>query len=78
MFGAIIRALLYICGLALCYYLVLWVLAEIGIMLPHMVVVILGVMLALIAILVLYQLFNPWFANWQWFPQRRPPPPPRP
>jgi hypothetical protein len=75
MFGAIIRALLYICGLAICYYLILWVLGMIGIALPHMVVTILGVMLVLVAILILYQLFSPWLTGYQWFPQRRPPPP---
>jgi len=75
MFGAIIRALIYICFLALGYYVILWVLGAIGIMLPHMVVVIFGVILALIAILVLYQLFSPWIGGYQWFPQRGPPPP---
>ena len=37
----LIYALIYLCGLALCFYLIVWVLGAIGIVLPHMVVVIL-------------------------------------
>jgi hypothetical protein len=73
MFGAIIRALLYLCALALCFYLVIWVIAELGIMIPAMVVHILGIMFVLIAILVLYQLFWPYWGNINWW-GRRPPP----
>jgi hypothetical protein len=54
MIGAILRALIYLCGLALVFYLVVWVLAEIGIVLPFMVVRIIGVMFALIALLALF------------------------
>lgn len=72
LFEAIIRALLYICGLAIAYYLIIWVLGAIGLMLPHMVVTILGVMLILVAILVLFRLFMPWFAGYTWFPPRNP------
>lgn len=70
-FEAIIRALIYICFIALGYYLILWVLAAIGIMIPHMVVVVLGVILVLVAILVMFRLFAPWIGGWSLFPPRR-------
>jgi hypothetical protein len=63
MFEAIIRALLYICGIALCYFLIIWVLGEIGIMIPAMVLKILLVMLVLVCILVLWRLFSPFFGS---------------
>ena len=53
----LIYALIYLCGLALCFYLIVWVLGAIGIVLPHMVIVILGVVLVLVAILILWRLF---------------------
>jgi hypothetical protein len=63
MVEAIIRALLYICAIVLCYFLILWVLAAIGLEIPAMVVKIIMVMLILVCILVLYRLFSPWFGN---------------
>jgi hypothetical protein len=63
MFEAIIRALLYICGIVLCYFLIVWVLTEIGITIPVMVLHVLMVMLVLVCILVLYRLFSPWFGG---------------
>lgn len=63
MFEAIIRALLYICGLVLCYFLVLWVLGELGIAIPMMVAHVLAIMLALVCILILWRLFSPWFGG---------------
>lgn len=53
----IIYALLYLCGIALGFYLILYVLAAIGIALPHMIVTILQVVLVLVAVLVIYRLF---------------------
>jgi len=73
MFGALIRALIYLCVIALCFFLVLWVLGELGIMLPAMVIVILKVIFVLIALLVLYQLLWPLMAGYDWW-GRRPPP----
>jgi hypothetical protein len=73
MFGQVIRALLYLCCIALCFFLVLWVLGELGIALPAMVVVILKVIFILVAILILYQLFTPYFGGVDWW-GRRPPP----
>ena len=64
MVEAIIRALLYICAIVLCYFLILWVLTTIGIAIPAMVAKIILVMLVLICILVLYRLFAPWFGSW--------------
>lgn len=59
----VIRALLYLCAVALCFFLVVWVLAEIGFVLPAMVLVILKVMFGLIAILVLVRLFWPYVSG---------------
>jgi hypothetical protein len=67
---AVIRALLYLCGIALVFYLVIWVLGAIGIHLPVMVVNILLVMLVLVAILILVRLFWPLVAGVDWFPRR--------
>ena len=53
----VIYALIYICGIALCYYLIIWVLGAIGLVLPHMVLIILLVVLVLVAILILWRLF---------------------
>ena len=57
MIERIIYALIYICGLALAYWLIVWVLGAIGLALPHMVLVILGVIMVLVAILILWRLF---------------------
>jgi len=54
----VIYALIYICGIALCYFLIIWVLGAIGLHLPAMVVNILLVVLVLVAILVLWRLFD--------------------
>lgn len=67
MFGQVIRALLYLCFVVLAYYLILWVLAALGIQLPLMVERILGVILILVAILVLYQLFRPYLRGIDWW-----------
>jgi hypothetical protein len=67
MFGNIVRALIYLCFLAIAFYLVLWVLTSIGIALPFMVVTILKVIFVLVAILILYQLFWPAFSGFNWW-----------
>jgi hypothetical protein len=67
MVGALIRALLYLCCIALAFYLVIWVLGELGIALPTMVIHIIGVMFVLVALLVLWQLFSPWMAGVNWW-----------
>ena len=67
MIEAVIRALIYLCALAVVFYLILWVLAELGVVLPVMVVHIIGVMLVLVAFLVLWKLFSPWFAGVNWW-----------
>jgi hypothetical protein len=65
MIERVIYALLYICGIALCYFLIIWVLGAIGLHLPAMVLNILLVMLVLVAVLVLVRLFAP---NIKWWP----------
>ena len=73
MFGALIRALIYLCFLALAFYLCIWVIGELGIMIPLMVIHIIGVIFVLFAILILYQLFWPYASGFNWW-GRRPPP----
>jgi hypothetical protein len=62
----VIYALIYICGIALCYYLIIWVLGAIGLHLPAMVLNILLVVLVLVAILILWRLFGG--AGIRWWP----------
>ena len=57
MVARVIYALIYICGIALCYFLIIWVLGAIGLHLPAVVVNILLVVLVLVAILMLWRLF---------------------
>jgi hypothetical protein len=57
MFERVIYALIYLCGLFLLYWIVMWVLASLGIYLPPHVPQILMVIMILIAILILYRLF---------------------
>ncbi len=68
----IIFALLWLCGVVLGFYLIVWVLAALGIALPAMVVTILKVMLVLVAILVLVRIFYPVFSGRNWFGERAP------
>lgn len=69
---AVIRALLYLCAIALVFFLCLWVLASLGVALPVMVITILKIMFVLVAILVLVRLFWPIVSNASWFPPRGP------
>lgn len=59
MLERVIRALIYLCVIALCFFLIVWVLSVLGIVLPIMVVTIFKVIFVLIAILVLVRLFLP-------------------
>lgn len=76
-FEALIRALIYLCLIALAFFLCVWVLAEIGLALPYMVLTILKVIFVLVAILILVRLFYPWINGFTFFPPPRNPPPPR-
>lgn len=69
---AVIRALLYLCCIALAFFLCIWVLGVLGVALPGMVITILKVMFVLIAILVLLRLFWPVFGSYNWFPPKGP------
>jgi hypothetical protein len=77
MVGRVIRALIYLCVIALLFYLCLWVIGMLGIPLPGMVINILKVIFVLVAILVLYQLFAPAVSNYDWW-GRNPNNPPGP
>ena len=75
MFEALVRALIYICFIALAFFLCIWVLGQIGLMLPMIVITILKVIFVLVAILILYRLFAPVISGYAWFPPRKPPVP---
>lgn len=64
---AVIRALLYLCIIAICFYLCIWVIAALGIGLPAMVITILKIMFVLVAILILVRLFYPFVQGQNWF-----------
>ena len=67
----VIYALIYICGIALCYFLIIWVLGAIGLHIPQQVQVILMVVLVLVAVLVLWRLFaGSGFPLWPRTPPR--------
>lgn len=73
MFEALIRALIYLACLALAFFLTLWVLDQIGLNLPIMVVQCLKVIFILIGVLVLYQLLWPAVSGIGWFKSNSPP-----
>ena len=62
----VIYALIYLCGIMLCYFLIIWVLGAIGLHIPAMVANILLVVLVLVAILVLWRIFAG--AGIRWWP----------
>lgn len=68
----VIRALLYLIAIAICYYLILWVLSAIGIHIPPQILTLLMVAFGLIAVLVLVRLFWPYVSGARWFPDDRP------
>ena len=68
----VIRALIYLCVIALCFFLCVWVLGVLGVALPYMVVTILKVIFVLIAILILVRLFYPVLSGFSLFPDRKP------
>jgi hypothetical protein len=73
MFEALVRALIYLCCVALAFFLCVWVLGELGVILPYMVINILKVIFVLVAILILARLFGPMISGYNWFPPRKPP-----
>jgi hypothetical protein len=71
LFERVIRALLYLCVIAICFYLIIWVLGSLGLAIPYMVMNILKVMFVLIAILILVRLFFPVFSGYDWWGSNR-------
>ena len=67
LFERVIRALIYLCVIALCFYLIVWVLGALGVLLPYMVLNILKVMFCLVAILILVRLFWPVIGGYDWW-----------
>jgi hypothetical protein len=70
-FEAIIRALIYLCCIALAFFLCIWVLGQLGVALPAMVITILKVIFVLVAILILVRLFWPALSGTNWFPPKQ-------
>ncbi|TXH32071.1 MAG: hypothetical protein E6Q98_25805 [Rhodospirillaceae bacterium] len=64
MLEAVIRFLITMCLIALCVFLVIWVLGAIGIVLPAMVVKIIWIIAALVAVLFLVRLLKPYWGNY--------------
>ncbi len=64
MVEAVIRALIYILCLVACVFLVLWVFASVGIALPAMVIKIVWIIVALLCLLVLFRLLQPYAGNY--------------
>ena len=64
MIEAVIRFLIGLCLLVAAVFLVLWVIAAIGLAIPAMVVKILWIVVALIALLWLFRLLRPYAGNW--------------
>lgn len=67
MFGQVIRTLIYVCLMALAFYLCVWVLGIIGLPIPQFAVMILGVIFVLVCILILYRLWAPWIGGVNWW-----------
>ena len=63
MVEAVIRALITIAVIVLCYFLIIWALAEVGLAIPAMVAHIILVILVLICILILWRLLSPHIGN---------------
>jgi hypothetical protein len=58
MVESVIRALIVIAAAVLCFVLVVWVLGQLGLSIPHNVITILGVILVLCVILYLWRTFR--------------------
>jgi len=72
-FEAVIRALIYLCLVALVFFLCIWVLGQLGVALPYMVINILKIIFVLVAILILVRLFYPLMSSYDWWGTRRGP-----
>jgi hypothetical protein len=64
MLEAVIRFLITMCLIALCIFLVIWVLGAVGIILPAMVVKIIWIIAALVAVLFLVRLLRPYWGRY--------------
>jgi hypothetical protein len=73
MFESIVRALIYICFIAAAYYLIVWVVGQLGLALPAMVMHIIGIIFVLFAILILVRLLYPVMSGYDWFGRDRRP-----
>jgi hypothetical protein len=64
MFEALIRALIMLCLIVAAFFIALWVFAQLGIVLPAIVITIAKVILVLICILYLYRMLKPVAGGW--------------
>jgi amino acid transporter len=77
MFENFIRFLIAIVLIAACYFLGVWVLEQLGIVIPHMVLVCLGIIAVLVIILIAWRMFGGLLGGFTLFPPRNPPQPPK-
>jgi hypothetical protein len=63
MFESVIKGLIALCVIVALAVVVLWVLAQLGISLPPMLVTIFYIIVGLIAILILYRILAPHMGN---------------
>lgn len=54
----VIKALILLCALAICVYLVIWVLGVIGLTIPAVIIPIIWVIALLVALLILWRAFG--------------------
>lgn len=64
MVETVIRLLIGLCLLVLAVFLILWVLAQLGLAIPAMVVKVLWVIVVLIAILMIVRALRPFAGGW--------------
>lgn len=67
LFERVVRALIYLCVVGICFFLCIWVLGMLGVALPAMVLTLLKVIFVLVALLVLVRLFYPVFSGYSWW-----------
>ena len=78
MIDSFIRFLILLVIIAACYFLGIWVLGEMGIAIPHMVLVCIEVLAVLVIVLIAWRWFGGYVSGYSLWPPRNPPAPPHP
>jgi hypothetical protein len=63
MFEAVVKGLITLCLVVLAAFLVIWVLGELGLALPAMVLNVFWIIVVLVAVLVLFRIVRPHIGN---------------